>query len=362
MHCLRGGVALVAAVMFSLSAAGQTPPTAKSGTTSGKAVAIRAVSPNPVGGIDLLAGTMVKRQTETFIAGIAEINPDTCAFINSGSWTFTLNPTFGKTTTRVESGTAATGQPCAGHTYNFAKIFYTWTAHNNHTTTPNKGPTDIFNATWKTPDGMFNDPFVFNIITNPVRPRGETSILESWLGNKGIWKVTLVCCAPPDKDDAAFDFSGETVFETFLSDNNSCPDVGPATASTVPVHDGPPGLFHDRIGFSPCAVHYERCIKKAGCGYVIKQQMGINSPADPPNAFVDYGSAPNTLSQRIEGSIIGTKGTNPAFFGSGIVTSQRSTPLSQNNPQSHEFISSKGSCFTGLQDFILSVRMTGKSC
>jgi hypothetical protein len=367
MHCLRAAVALMAAMTFSLTALGQTPRAAEIASV-GKEV-IRPLSQNPVAGIAPLAGTMVKRQTETIIAGLTEIKLDgSCAYIDHGEWTVDKQPMFGTTSTRVESGISA-GPNCVGHKYDFAIIFYTWTAHNNHTTTPNQGPTDIFNATWKSPAGCTNncdfiEPFVFHIVTNPVRPRGETTTLESWLDNKGIWKVTLVCCAPPDKDDAAFDFSGETVNEHFLSDQNSCPDIGPAKESKGPVHDGPPGIFHDRVGYSPCSVHYERCIKKSGCGYVIKQQMEINSPADPPDTFFAYGSAPNTLSQRIEGSIIVNLAGKLTFrSGAGIVTSQRSTPLSQNDPIPHEFPSSiSPSCFAGGSDFILYLRMLNSPC
>ena len=57
MHCLRAAVALVAAMMFSLSAAGQTPRAAEIAIV-GKAT-IRPLSQNPV------AGTMVPRYTPT---------------------------------------------------------------------------------------------------------------------------------------------------------------------------------------------------------------------------------------------------------------------------------------------------------
>jgi hypothetical protein len=365
MHCLRAAVALVAAMMYSLSAAGQTRPAAKIGTIPGK-VAIRRLSPNPVS--PNVAGTKIpKRNVPTFIAGLAEIDPDTCKEVplpgGAGTWTVTLNPMFGATSTKIETGTAAPGQPCAGDTFTFNDIYYTWTAHNNHTTTPNQGPTDIFNATWSTPDGEFNDPFVFNVVTHPVRPKGEISTLVNWLDSKGIWEVTLQCCAPPDDDDAAFDFTGETVNEVFQSDQNSCPDVGSSNPSMGTVNSGPPGLFHDRVGFDPCAVHYERCIKKHGCGFVIKQQMEINSPADPSNTFFPYGSAPNTLSSRIEGSIIvQLAGKLSVRDGIGQVTSQRSTPLSQNDPVPHDFPSDKLSCFASGTDFILYLRMLDLPC
>ena len=88
------------------------------------------------------------------------------------------------------------------------------------------------------------------------------------------------------------------------SDQNSCPGNASVDPSMGVVNSGPPGSFHDLIGFDPCVVHYARCLKKPGCGFVIKQQMEINSPADPPNTFFPYGSAPNTLSSRIDGSII----------------------------------------------------------
>jgi hypothetical protein len=356
MHCLRAAVALMAAMTFFLTA----------NIAIARKAVIRPLSPNAVAGIAPLAGTMVKRQTKTFIAGLAEIDPDTCIEValpgGAGTWTFTLNPMFGTTSTKIEKGTAGPG-PCAGDTFTFNDIYYTWTAHNNHTTTPNQGPTDIFNATWSTPDGLFNDPFVFHIITNPVRPKGETTALQNWLDSFGIWTVTLQCCAPPDKDDAAFDFTGETVNEVFLSDQNSCPGNASVNPSMGTVNSGPPGSFHDKVGFDPCVVHYARCLKKAGCGFVIKQQMEINSPADPPNTFFPYGTAPNTLSSRVEGGIIvNLAGKLTSRSGDGQITSQRSTPQSQNDPQSHEFPSSLLSCFGKAQDLQFYLAMIDKRC
>lgn len=210
---------------------------------------------------------------------------------------------------------------------------------------------------------MFNDPFVFNIITNPVRPKGETTALQSWQDSFGIWKVTLVCCAPPDDDDAAFDFTGETVNEVFLSDQNSCPGNASVNPSMGTVNNGPPGSFHDKIGFDPCVVHYARCLMKAGCGFVVKQQMEINSPADPANTFFSYGTAPNTLSSRVEGGIIvNLAGKLTSRSGVGQITSQRSTPLSPFTPAHHDFPSDKASCFAKAQDLQFYLAMLDKRC
>lgn len=351
MHCLRAAVALVAAMMFSLSAAGQTRPAAKIGTVPGK-VAIRRLSRNAVS--PNVAGTMIpERNVPTFIAGLAEIDPDTCVEValpgGAGTWTVTLNPMFGATSTKIETGTAAPGQPCAGDTFTFNDIYYTWTALNNHTTTPGQGPTDIFNATWSTPDGEFNDPFVFNVVTTPVRPKGEMSTFVNWHDSRGNWMPTLI---PPDKYPD-FDFTGELIKEV-TNKKSTCFGRGIGSmGSTGNVRldysvDSSWTIVNkvmfnqnDIVGWSPCGVEYYRCVKAAlpACGYTGTQDMQIKSPAD--SGYTTYTT--NNLSATIDGWIVPFA---PYKFGIGYVTSQRSNPAAPQPPQSKFFPTSENNCPT----------------
>jgi hypothetical protein len=330
---LSAAVALVA-MTFSQTALGQTPRAAEI-AIAGKAV-IGPLSPNAVAGT-VVPSTMVPRYTETVLSGFAEIHPDNCREIDPGKWTVTMNPMFGTTSTRIEPGISA-GPNCPGKEFNFAEIFYTWTTHNNHTTTPGQGPTDIFNATWSSSDGFFNMSFVFNIVVPVVRPKDETSSFQGWVAgdSRGNWMQTLT---PPD-DDKGFDFSGEMVQEVFQSNTSSCNGRGLGSlGSTPPLVPAQPRTVMDgnmwgpdQVGFGPCAVEYYRCVKATPCGYTLHQQMRIKSPAD--NGYTDYTT--NTLSANIEGSILPFSNKT----GWGSVTSQRGS----GGLQSKGWVSDSNSC------------------
>jgi hypothetical protein len=281
MHCLRAAVALVAVMTFSLTALGQTPRAAKVGairrTGGGMAPASQP--------FDARIHDKITRYQKTPIYGLTEYNPDNCMGIDIGMWSppTDLNPSMSGT---IDSTTNLQGKldngDCPNTTFTFAVIQFTWTAHNNKTAIPSLGcpldqsttcPVAVFSSIWTTKDHCCDVQDEFDISVPVVRPKGETSTLEKWQDSMGIWKVTLM----PPSDDSTFDFTGETVNEVFLSDQNSCPGNASVDPSMGVVNSGPPGSFHDLIGFDPCVVHYARCLKKPGFWFVIKQQMEINS-------------------------------------------------------------------------------------
>jgi hypothetical protein len=104
MHCLRAAVALMAAMMFSLSAAGQTSRAIAvyTGPAGGMAPAIQVQPLAPY-------ATTIKRYGDPnkgdlkIILGVVEYDIFTCAFIESGMWT-TCGPTLTPSKLRTRMG------------------------------------------------------------------------------------------------------------------------------------------------------------------------------------------------------------------------------------------------------------------
>jgi hypothetical protein len=376
MRYLGAAAAFVAAMTFSLTALGQTHRAVKVGVMitragAGLAPQIKRTGDDSANQGGTIYDTIERYGDPKFIISFTEYNPDTCAEVSPGVWSppSGVNPAKGNIIDFESTGTGmlANGD-CPGMTFTFAQILFAWTAHNNKTAFPDNCPlgpptscpVTVFNSTWSTPDHVFVEPYEFQITVPVVRPIGEKSAFVGWVGSKGIWTVTL---QPPD-DDSSFDFTGETVNETFPSDHNSCPGPDDHSTSMATVKNGPPGeLGGDRIGWDPCLIEYARCVMKTPCGFQIKQQEEINSPADPPNTFFPYGSAPNDLSATINGSIIGTLADNLPFrAGIGQITSQRSTPLTPNAPVSKEFPSNLNSCFSSLLNFKIFFSLQNTRC
>jgi hypothetical protein len=100
----------------------------------------------------------------------------------------------------------------------YAPLYFDWTLHKNLTAILGYGPTATFNSEWDTNDGVYMVPYSFQITLPVVRPIGETI---SWQGFTGFignglvgqWLQTL----KPPTNDPSFDFTGETVQESFLS-------------------------------------------------------------------------------------------------------------------------------------------------
>jgi hypothetical protein len=325
--------------------------------------------------------------------GIAEINPDNCnqKEISPGMWALTLAPTFGEFSWKVVSGTAAPGEPCAGHTYNFATVFYKWTEHTNHTTTPHKGPTDIFDATWSSPAGCpktqpcdFIDPFVFNIVVPVVRPKGETSAFVDWIsshaagsGTYGKWMMTLQCCAPPDANNGStdFNFNGEVIQEELNAKFDNC--AGRAPGVLGPVNVTPPGQLgtwnvgelkgpgnlvmpagenvygYDFTGWDACTIFAYRC---AGATLTLCEaganQQDIRIKSDADKNFTDplYH---NIIGEGIQG--VSPPGPEPRS-GNGTVTSKRSE-----NAPPFPYASFQGDC-TSKPTILSILRARPHSC
>lgn len=318
--------------------------------------------------------SIVRYQNKGLI-GITEYDTaPPCKFKDSGTWTpgTDIQPTDdGKPAGTVDvSQPAFQGPPPAGcddsgGPYLYKPIYFKWTLHKNLTAVANFGPTATFNSRWQTKDGLYDVNYSFQITVPVVRPKGETSTFVRWDGSKGKWKVTLKCCAAPIEDDPEFDFRGETIREVFLSETNGCSIETPHPPNSTVIRSGPPGSFGDSVGWDSCTVHFARCEKRTPCGFGIRQQMQIHSPADAPGTFVNYGDQPNYLSSIIEGRIISNSAGKLSFrAGYGAVTSQRTTPLSPgpDTRQQHEFVSDKLGCFANLLDFQLYLKMVDKKC
>ena len=297
--------------------------------------------------------TSISRYTNTAIYGITEFqtNYPTCTFISAGHWTAGAN--IQPTDKGTPAGTVDVSKPAftgptppgcdgSGGPYKYGPIYFDWTLHKNLTAVPDYGPTASFNSNWYTDDGNYNIPFSFQITVPVVRPKGETNRFESWNGAKSRWRVTLV---PPD-DDPSFDFTGETVQETYVSDQDTCLASGASVANSTVVKNGPPGNFGDSVGYDACVVEYARAVRKTPCGYSIKQKMEISAPSDG-GAFTQYSM--NDLRAEVTGWV----DTYPGQMGIGQVSGQRVTPLSAPPPASKQFITYRIDCLRSLFGFKL---------
>ncbi|MGH6839368.1 MAG: hypothetical protein ACREDT_11330 [Methylocella sp.] len=251
-----------------------------------------------------------------YTAEIVEINlewmPTLCIENSPGAWTVTAGPTYGKATIGTEFIQAPDGE-CPGKFFTFATISYEWTARNNKTISDTID--DTFNADWKSPDGIFDIHFTFNINVPVVRPDHEETAFMGWFdpssgaGPIGIWKQTLV--GPPDTDPD-FDFSGEIVqeFPAAPAGPDTCWDPKSRFDPLVAVTNQPDkpnqfatvesgNTYPDIVGYSPmqvsCYRQHSNFLKIfKNCGTNFGQLMGIHAPSDgppfnPPKTWTYYG-------------------------------------------------------------------------
>lgn len=283
----------------------------------------------------------VPRYKTTLVATQVSFYANTCAFYSAGVITFPMEPKYGKATAGTAACTIPPGQVCAGHSYsNCAGIYYERTAHNNKSArSPSaEGPVDIFTYKWDVPP-YISEAHSPDIAVPVVRPTGETNKFIGWQEGYGKWRVTLV----PPGNDPTFDFTGERIQETFLSDNDSC--VGPVSPpNAITIEHGPPGEFGDSVGYSACVVEYARAAKKTPCGYRIRQRMEINAPSD---GDATYTYSINTLIATVTGQVIYPAGQ----LAIGQVTSQRITPLSAPKPEVQGLTTRRLDCLGGLHRF-----------
>jgi hypothetical protein len=301
-----GPSAILAAILaFPLSVHGQTG----GGATGTGKILIEGEQPHA-------AAPNTQRYKKTLIDGRTEYNlPPKCTDSDVGKWTVTSAPRYGKTSTGIVVGNLGNGD-CPGKKFHFAAIYYEWTAHNN------KSNTDKFTAHWESKNFTFNGSY--DITVKIVRPIGETTTFTGWAETRGLWMQTL----KPPADDPNFDFTGEIVRETSVGNRDNCYDAkfpfGPATLTphqwTVSdkVKWGPDGVgWGANTGSGgACAIEYYRCVKRTTCGFVLRQQMQISSPADK-GQFVNFGPV-NELSANIEGFTVPFSKS-----GFGFVTSKR---------------------------------------
>ncbi len=308
---------LMAAMTFSATPLGQPAQASENelavGTIAGMA-ANRIFSSNAP---NAMAPT-IPRYTKTLMAGYTEYNATTCAQVSPGAWSDIKNgPSNGTVTTGTLKGTLGNGA-CPG-TFTFAVIYYEWTVHNN------KSATDGFDATWSTPDEEFYYPLTFDITVPIVRPSGETTAFTGWLTSRGLWVQTLT----PPSSDPKFDFSGETVRETSAGGLDQCWAGGSALGmATLTSHEWTVGSGNvwgpDGVGWgtndNSCPIEYYRCMQRTPCGFLLRQQMQISSPADK-GSYTNYGGV-NNLASMIYGFTLNKSGF-------GAVTSQRAHGATQ---------------------------------
>lgn len=336
---------LAAVVTFPVTALAQTGVATYVFTVPG-------VSASPTVSLAPNYSVSIPRYKNTGLVGITEyqLNYPTCTFISAGHWTPGSNvlpmdngTPAGTVDVSQAAFTGPTPPGCdgSGGPYKYGPIYFNWTLHKNLTAVPNQGPIATFNSNWYTDDGQYNTPYSFQVTVPVVRPKGETNRFESWNEAKGRWRVTLV---PPD-NDPSFDFTGETVRETYLSDQDSCLGSGASVANTGSVKNGPPGNFGDSVGYNACIVEWARALKKTPCGYHITQRMEISAPSDG-GTFAQYSM--NDLYARIEGYVI----NYPGQLGIGQVSSRRVTPLSAPTPASKQFTTARIDCLRSLDGFL----------
>ena len=265
----------------------------------------------------------ILRYTRSDIYGIALFQYPwgaPCFWLTAGSWTIPTGPSeLGVADTAVFPGPS----PCSGEgNVDYARVYYTWNSRTNKTSQPGMGAVATFPGEWQAPGWGYDLFYNFEVSVDVVRPKGETNTLESWYQGHGRWRVTLV---PPD-EDPGFDFSGETVRETYVADNDSCIGSGASKPNALPVNGPKPGNFGDSLGYDVCVIEYVRATKRTPCGYGIVQKMEISSPADG-GAFTEYSL--NKLYFRVTGQLIDQVEGQHAI---GNIITQRITPLSTPRP------------------------------
>jgi hypothetical protein len=367
MHCLRAAVALMAAMMFSLSAAGQTSRAIAvyTGPAGGMAPTIQVQPLAPAA-----YATTIKRYGDPnkgdlkIILGVLEYDIFKCTLIDSGTWT-DPNPVQAKDKngTLLTLGTVdfthtfkatlkgTVGGRCDGVVLDgFRAIKFIWTLHSNFTMIPKSGPTAVFNSSWSSKDHCCDVTITFSISVPVVRPKGEITTFTGWSsahgvgrGTYGRWLMTLQCCDAGNNGDPDFDFNGEMIKEKFVKVTNTCADRAPGVLGGEDVTpSGPETTWnvgklkinseqevpagknvwgYDYLGFLACNVFAYRCarVTEPPCGITIDQGITIKSPADP--VFTD------PLYNNVIGEGIGGRSYLPTF-GDGPFTSKRISPTS----------------------------------
>lgn len=271
-----------------------------------------------------------------------EADDRTCQFISAGTVTIPVQAQYGVATTGTPPCTVPPDYPyCPGVTYPACSVvYYTRIQHNNKSIRPDKaGAVDTFTYHWTTPDKYWDLTIPVYVASPVVRPKGETNAFESWNEGKGHWRVTLV---PPD-NDPTFDFTGEQVRETYVTESDGCVGAGSSKSNAETVKNGPPGNFGDSVGYSACAIEYARAKKRTPCGYRITQKMEISAPSDG-GVFTQYGGGLNTLIAIVTGRLIDQVEGQHSI---GTVSSQRVTPLSAPQPVPKGMATQRLDCLRG---------------
>jgi hypothetical protein len=264
MRYSGAAVALVAAMMFSLTALGKT------GTANTTFHVIKKPGRDNAPASPPLANTappcnatvcdQIKRYTDTAIIEATEYfyYPDgTCQFEDAGKWSSPndIKPLdngtpAGTVTFSVKQDTPPpnpyTGATCiGGGPYQYAQLHFTWNLRKNTTAIPRYGPTATFSSEWTGDLGSFIDE-TFEISVPVVHPIGESS---NWLGSvaaTGIttWQQTLVAAS----GDQPFDFDADCVKEYVWTVINQCNFGAAGGFSNFIIHAG--SHYTDYVGLN----------------------------------------------------------------------------------------------------------------
>lgn len=245
-------------------------------------------------------GGALKRYEETFIAAHTEYDPKTCKPHGPGSWFLNdkgkcdLGKGCGKVTFGFLQNRPLASGVCAGHTYDFASLCYTWTLHSNLFLE------DKIKATYVPPQ-IAPVTQTFPIEVRLVKPSGDTSKFLRWFDDgdgRGLWDQTLVA-----KSESGFDWSGTSVQETGSKADRQANDTCWCKGSTIlPFFKitggdwdvGDDGKWgQDGVGWNTDAIDYYRRKQRAPCGTTFGQQMQFKVVDTHPD-WEDYGKL-NTL-------------------------------------------------------------------
>lgn len=157
----RASLLLALLCLFTISGTAAADSTTNRNSTNTNRKIGRIVTSQPLGPPSALAYT-VYSQMQTLIDAWVEYSPTDCTEISPGSWTVTMPPTNGTTTTGTITGTLGNGD-CPGIQFTFAAIFYTWTSTDQNATM------DSFAASWMSPDFQVDDTVAITLASVTIQ-------------------------------------------------------------------------------------------------------------------------------------------------------------------------------------------------
>ncbi|MFC3692794.1 hypothetical protein ACFOWB_11295 [Chenggangzhangella methanolivorans] len=225
------------------------------------------------------ASGSIKRYVETFVAAHTEYDPKTCKPHGAGEWLpidkqpCDLGAGCGMMSTGVLQNRPLASGACAGRTYNFASLCYTWILHSNLYLRDRI-------AAMYVPPQISPVTETFELKVKLVKPTSEASEFTRWFEDGlGLWQQKLAAAA--DKD---LKWSGTSVKETSPRPEKKTNDTCWCAGSTIlPFYEISGGEWTvdedtgewgpDGVGWNTDAIDYYREKRRAPCGTRFRQQM-----------------------------------------------------------------------------------------